>query len=83
MALARSMDPGTRYGRWTVSGPAEPVIAKAAKPVARVACRCDCGAERTVRAVSLRAGASRSCGCLQRDRAVETGRKRATHGHVT
>lgn len=30
-------------------------------------CRCDCGAERTVRGGNLRSGGTRSCGCLQRE----------------
>jgi hypothetical protein len=31
-------------------------------------CRCDCGRIAAVRAVELRAGKTRSCGCLRRDR---------------
>lgn len=39
-------------------------------------CRCDCGKETIVATTSLRTGASRSCGCLQR----EAARRSATHG---
>jgi hypothetical protein len=34
---------------------------------AQYQCRCDCGAETLVRAYSLRAGKTRSCGCLASD----------------
>jgi len=46
-------------------------------------CRCDCGAEHTVRTHSLRAGTTLSCGCLNRD--VHRGsptRFKATHGQA-
>jgi len=56
-----------RYGRWTVLQ----VIG------ARRFCRCKCGTERWVASGNLRAGISRSCGCLQREVAA---RQRTTHG---
>lgn len=34
-------------------------------------CRCDCGTKLDVMAWALKAGSSRSCGCLQAERAVE------------
>lgn len=34
-------------------------------------CRCDCGAERSVNAVALVRGNSKSCGCYQKDRTRE------------
>lgn len=40
-------------------------------------CRCDCGSEITTRVDVLRSGATRSCGCLQKDLAAE---KHTTHG---
>ena len=39
------------------------------------ACRCDCGAEKTVRASSLTAGYTKSCGCWQREGVVERSTK--------
>ncbi len=51
-----------------------------ARPGLRVLCRCDCGAEKVVRAPSLiEARGTRSCGCWRRDAAV---RKRFRHGHA-
>lgn len=47
---------------------------------ARWSCVCDCGTHHDVDSRALTRGQSRSCGCLQRDRARETARKNATHG---
>lgn len=33
-------------------------------------CRCDCGQLRAIRAMSLRRGSTRSCGCLRREHAA-------------
>jgi hypothetical protein len=42
-----------------------------------ILCRCQCGVERRVRAINLRNGSSKSCGCLS----VDTATKRLrTHG---
>jgi hypothetical protein len=58
---------GQRFGRLVVEAIAPDLVA------GRVACscRCDCGRAVTVTSNSLRAGRTRSCGCLQRDRARE------------
>lgn len=40
-------------------------------------CKCECGNVRTVRAVSLREGKTRSCGCLRRSASQERMRQRA------
>ena len=37
-----------------------------------VLCRCQCGTERVVIQASIKAGQSKSCGCLQREAAVKT-----------
>lgn len=44
-------------------------------------CRCQCGAEREVREANLKSGISRSCGCLQREKAAKVGDRSRTHGH--
>lgn len=64
---------GQRFGRLVAL---ERVNSKGAS---RWRCRCDCGAETTVLAASLRNGSTTSCGCRQRDAAAETGRSSATH----
>lgn len=53
---------GRRFGRWSV--------------LAFVGnsfwlCRCDCGAERTIRGPHLKSGHSQSCGCLKAERSSE------------
>lgn len=65
---------GNKYGRLTV-------IKMIYSPNAtRCVCKCDCGNEKTILASSLRCGLTHSCGCLQKDKAAEIGRKSATHG---
>lgn len=44
-------------------------------------CRCDCGAVVVVHGTNLRRGASRSCGCLQRELAAEKRREEARRRH--
>lgn len=43
-------------------------------------CTCDCGGTTVVAASSLQSGNTRSCGCLMRETAAETGRSRRQHG---
>ena len=38
-------------------------------------CRCECGNETNVRPYDLRAGRTKSCGCLQKEKASEIGKK--------
>ena len=58
-----------RFDRWTV------LALEYRNP--RALCRCDCGTEREVLRGSLRAGVSRSCGCLTKE---ATGQRRYKHG---
>ncbi len=69
--MARNLDlTGQRFGRL--------VAVSVEGTVPRVwRCVCDCGATVVAAAGTLRYGSTKSCGCLQRDRASETSR---THG---
>ena len=58
---------GNKYGRLTVISRAENKYNKPAW-----LCACDCGKETVVGGCSLRNGGSKSCGCLQKERASET-----------
>lgn len=68
---------GQQFGRWTVLGPSSE---RSASGGAMWECRCECGTERTVKALSLRQGASQSCGCLWRETMA---RVHTTHGKGT
>lgn len=71
-----SVQPGEKYGRWTVTG----VSVKGTKDTPRrVLCRCDCGTEKLIVPSSLTNGKSRSCGCLKVATASEHGRKTLKH----
>jgi len=65
-----------RFGRW--------LVIKAVDQDAcfhlHVICRCDCGTEKEVCTAGLRAGRSRSCGCLNARRTAEMGRRNVKHG---
>lgn len=63
---------GERSGRLTVLAEADPIVgARKGRPVEHraVACRCDCGAEVTVKLSNL--VKTSSCGCLRREVAAE------------
>ena len=60
-------------------------VARAGSNVSRQSlwlCECSCGASHTVMRASLVSGASRSCGCLQKEVASASGKLRKTHGHT-
>lgn len=63
---------GQRFGRLVVLNDA----GRTDQGKAKWRCRCDCGAEIITRGSSLRNGATRSCGCLDRDHHFK-------HGHAT
>jgi hypothetical protein len=60
-------DPGTRYGRWQVIG-GERKGGTHVKAARQTLCSCDCGVRRWVALTRLRNGASKSCGCLAKER---------------
>jgi hypothetical protein len=68
---------GSRFGRLEVVGEGEPYVWRGRVARRRWACVCDCGNETEVRDDRLKAGTTRSCGCL----VVESARDRQTrHG---
>ena len=66
---------GRKYGRWTVLAYAG---TRGKAYAAHFHCRCDCGAEKDVKAEYLRKGKSTSCGCYQKEVIAKI---RTTHGH--
>ena len=57
---AKSIEPGQRFGRWTVIEKSD----KRRHEQVMWLCRCDCGTESLVHAYSLKSGRSTSCGCI-------------------
>lgn len=68
---------GQRFGRLVVVGFAEHVTKKRNLHWRAV---CDCGSSRIVNGASLRAGITKSCGCIQREKARAAGDRTRTHG---
>jgi hypothetical protein len=65
---------GKRFGRLFVLS-----LAPSRDSKARWLCQCDCGAQTTVFSRHLRDGATKSCGCLNREIAIK---RHLTHGHA-
>ena len=65
--VKQKLEPGDRFGRWTVLG--EFILSE--KGERKWLCRCDCGTERHVLERSLIYGGSVSCGCLRKERAAQ------------
>jgi len=73
---------GQRFSRWTVLAihPKRMRYGRRGQAVAVLwQCRCACGTERLVFGSNLRAGYSKSCGCLSRE---QTTRRNTKHGHA-
>lgn len=66
---------GQRFGRLTVLERSEDRISKAGNHATCWECICDCGKTVVVRSGDLKSGKTRSCGCLQKERAYETKKK--------
>ena len=76
---------GQRFGRLVVIERGEDYVRETYRPYMRKPevkrettwrCRCDCGGEATVMRFNLTSGATRSCGCLRRERMREMARKK-------
>lgn len=63
---------GTVFGRLVVLGTATPD----AKGNTRLVCKCRCGTKKTIRALDLKSGGTKSCGCLRKGPNQNT----TTHG---
>lgn len=76
--VRHQVKPGARFGRWTVLGEGP----RNKHGNRTFDCRCDCGAEKTVRRDRLVSGKTRSCGCY-RDELLATRPRPNTgrHGH--
>lgn len=59
------VQPGDKYGRWTVLRKAEDYVSPGGTRIAKWHCKCECGTEKEVLQNVLRSGGSRSCGCIQ------------------
>jgi hypothetical protein len=71
---------GQTFGRLTIISMAP---SRSGNGGTRWRCACVCGNKTTTRISSLRDGEAQSCGCLQREVATDTVRKRSTkHGHA-
>lgn len=68
---------GQRFGRLIVTARARNINQRA-----RWHCLCDCGSRKIIPSCSLRRGNTTSCGCVQREAAARSNRKRVLHGHA-
>lgn len=79
----RILEPGERYGRWTVKEylGSIPTYAGSLCRARMYRCVCDCGKEGKVRGSDLTRGKTRSCGCLRgrRERTAEAVETAVTH----
>lgn len=66
---------GQRFGRLVVQYQAEDQIRPNGVHRTMWHCLCDCGNEKDIRADGLTGGTSKSCGCLNHDGSIKTGRR--------
>lgn len=62
---------GRRFYRLTVIAESLPYILPCGQPQRTFLCQCDCGREKIVRGSCLRQNTIKSCGCLQKEVAIE------------
>jgi hypothetical protein len=79
MPAAKTITPGTRFGRWTALEQTEKRDYPSRKNVPFHLCRCDCGKIEFVQSGKLRSGWSSSCGCLLSDVTTE---RNVIHGYA-
>ena len=60
---AKHLNPGDKYGRLTIIGPGS----KAGYSI----CECECGTTKEIYNLSLKSGATSSCGCFQKEVAIK------------
>lgn len=66
-----ALKPGTKFGRLTVVKE----IYRSSQQLYVYECECECGRRTTTRGDCLRAGITRSCGCLVRETTAQTGKR--------
>lgn len=70
---------GQRFGRLVVVKR----VANNKRGQARWLCKCDCGQSCERNSYNLRAGVTKSCGCLRKEMGATLGRSTRTHGHAS
>lgn len=73
--MAYEIEQGARFHRWIVINEVSTSSGRR-----RLFCRCDCGIEKVVALHHLKAGASKSCGCLTSDSSRIRAKAQAIHG---
>ena len=71
---------GVRFGRWIALERKNCEYAKSKRKYVAYKCMCDCGNIGIVAATALRAGRSRSCGCLRKETIRKAIKCNVTHG---
>jgi hypothetical protein len=80
---AKPMPAGTRFGRLVIIREADAIVDGKGGRRRAFTCRCDCGNETTLAGSTLRAGHSKSCGCLfsdtHRARTLRLGQRKSVY----
>ncbi|MEY2681172.1 MAG: hypothetical protein RL661_1403 [Pseudomonadota bacterium] len=62
-----TVNPGDKFGRWTVIGGEKKQSASNPKSSRQTLCLCDCGKKRWVVISAMRSGRTTSCGCRAKE----------------